>query len=225
MLTVRYSNTKTIDDGFYVWWLKKLPLPMQAKIEKYRNESDRKLTILGKVLLLNLIEHYGLDNDLFLSDLETNEYNRPSFNHQFDFNISHSGRIAICASIMNDSVGIDIEEMVEIKVDEFKNQFSCNELRVIEQSDNPNYDFFKLWTRKEAVVKAIGTGITILSEIEVLKDIVCYNSQAYRIETLPIDDWYIASLSYTGSKKDIVIEKMIIADNSLLPGNNRLYIR
>lgn len=76
------------------------------------------------------------------------------------FNVSHSGDFAIIA-IGNCELGIDIE-----KIDPQFNYseiipivYGITEIDAIQSSEDSRSMFYKFWTRKEAIVKAIGKGI------------------------------------------------------------------
>jgi 4'-phosphopantetheinyl transferase len=186
----------------------KLPVCLRKRIERYYQETDRKLGVLGKMLLINLLNKYKLSEVLFLTELQVNEFGRPFFDYSFDFNISHSGKIAVCAASSTCTVGIDIEEVKNIDFEIFDRQFSCTEWDLIKNDKNSQGRFFELWTRKEALIKAIGSNIGILHEIEVINDIVMYKNRCYRIESVYIDDRYKAAIVYSGDETKIITERL-----------------
>lgn len=75
------------------------------------------------------------------------------------FSISHC-RKAIAVAVSDFPVGIDIE--CERRIDDALIRHTMNEAEraVIEADANPVMEFLRLWTRKEAVLKLRGTGIT-----------------------------------------------------------------
>jgi 4'-phosphopantetheinyl transferase len=89
------------------------------------------------------------------------------------FNVAHSRETILIALGREGRVGVDIEyldretDALEIA----RNSFTPNEFRLIEQAGDPadqRRAFFRCWTRKEAVMKADGRGLSIpLSAIEV----------------------------------------------------------
>jgi 4'-phosphopantetheinyl transferase len=80
------------------------------------------------------------------------------------FNVSHSGASGILAVTLGNEIGVDIERLREIKyADQIaRRYFHSSEIAAICSSALANRDstFLRCWTAKEAVVKAIGTGIT-----------------------------------------------------------------
>jgi phosphopantetheine--protein transferase-like protein len=80
----------------------------------------------------------------------------------FHFNVSHSRGTAVLA-VSDMPVGIDIEKIRELHDVEAVIELSCTEeeSRVLAglDKDAKNRLFFKLWTRKEACVKALGADI------------------------------------------------------------------
>lgn len=74
------------------------------------------------------------------------------------FSLSHSGDF-LALAISDSDVGIDIEKIREAK-ENLVNRVCCeNEKDRIFSSDKPDVEFTKIWTRKEAYLKALGTGI------------------------------------------------------------------
>lgn len=78
--------------------------------------------------------------------------------HALQFSLSHSGEWALLAVCNEQPVGVDIEHMRALsdRVDVAELVFTATE-RVLAQDDA---DFFRLWTAKEAYVKAIGAGLS-----------------------------------------------------------------
>jgi len=90
------------------------------------------------------------------------------------FNYSYSKNICILAVNRNHEVGIDIEKLHTIKNPKsLAKQFFCaNEISYIENAHSTNecsFRFLQVWTRKEAVLKACGLGISEkLNSIDVI---------------------------------------------------------
>jgi 4'-phosphopantetheinyl transferase len=79
------------------------------------------------------------------------------------FNLTHSGALAALAVADAGDIGVDIEEIRPIRENIAERYFSVSEvaqlraLPIAEQDDA----FFRCWTRKEAIVKALGDGLTM----------------------------------------------------------------
>src|SRR5487761_673990 len=89
------------------------------------------------------------------------------------FNLSHSGETVLYAFRRNHQIGVDVEhldrrvEYLEI-AQEF---FAPEEIQSITtlSDDQQCRRFFEIWTRKEAYLKALGTGLSMpLNEFEVV---------------------------------------------------------
>ena len=80
------------------------------------------------------------------------------------FNISHSGDLAVFAFTLLPAVGIDVEELREVssafQIAEY--YFSRAERDALASlTEDQSESFLRCWTRKEAVVKALGGGLAI----------------------------------------------------------------
>jgi len=182
-----------------------LPQFLQNKISKKRKQMDAQLSIAGCLLLLKLIDHFKLD--LTLDDLRYGQYRRPYFDGRFDFNISHSGDRVICCGAMDGTVGVDIELMEPVDVD-YDDYFNQTEQQHIRAAKNQQTEFFKYWTRKEAVLKALGTGVyTPLLGIDVSDNLVIYQKQVFHL--LPMDiDADFAGCAACDVRQELVITKV-----------------
>lgn len=75
------------------------------------------------------------------------------------FNISHSGQYVAC-SVCDRPVGIDIQEIVPYCSEIAVNVCNAVEMTQLSISAEPETEFARIWTKKEAFVKLTGTGIT-----------------------------------------------------------------
>lgn len=78
------------------------------------------------------------------------------------FNLSHSAELALLAIANDCEVGVDLEEVRDVKEMEqlAERFFHPTEVGDIMLAANRNEAFFRHWTAKEAVLKAFGSGIT-----------------------------------------------------------------
>lgn len=91
------------------------------------------------------------------------EQGKPSLAERPDirFNLSHADGIAAC--IVNErECGIDCERVRPYRPNVLRRAFSASEKALIEAAPESERDllFFRLWTLKEAYVKALGIGVS-----------------------------------------------------------------
>ncbi len=111
--------------------------------------------------------------------LARNDMGRPFIVNikDFDFNISHSKSLVVCAACFSENctpvIGIDAEDIY--KKDPMpmaKRFFADGELALLEDSEDRQYTFTDIWTKKEAYLKYMGSGITTaLSSIDTTRDL------------------------------------------------------
>lgn len=106
---------------------------------------------------LMLSELTGLDAFEFIY----NQHGKPSIAGypEIHFSISHCQR-AIAVAVSDSPVGIDVESFRKADDALLHRTMNEEEIRMVEASDCRERTFIELWTRKEAVFKLIGTGIT-----------------------------------------------------------------
>ena len=172
----------------------KMPKMISDKIMTNNDLLTQQLKLKGKLQLLRLLETFRLSYTL--DRLCFTNSNRPYFHSDFDFNISHSGDIVICGGLKNGRIGIDIEKIKPLDINLFENYFSSDEWHIVKKSKNDLSSFYRFWTRKEALAKAIGLGVLEeFSSLEVINDVVETNGCRFYLHELSINEGYIASMA------------------------------
>ncbi|AXT51929.1 4-phosphopantetheinyl transferase [Aquimarina sp. BL5] len=208
MILILYTEIyKSSHNSILDTYLQSLPLEMQQKAKAYIRWQDQQASILGKLLVKNGFEIFNSIKDP-LMHIEQNSYGRPFVKGELDFNISHSGKYVICVFSDMHKVGIDIEEMKPIDYLDFKSQMCDEEWNRLLLSNNKMDEFYKYWTSKEAVIKAIGKGLSIP-----LKSFIINNNET----SMEQDFWFLTPLKidktyrcHLALNKKISKEKMII---------------
>jgi 4'-phosphopantetheinyl transferase len=127
---------------------------------KYKYDIDKKLGLYAEFFVRHQIcKELNISNHEIV--FSKNEYGKPYLTDYpgFQFNIAHTHNAMVIAFSKNE-IGIDIEK---IKVPEFKiakRFFTCSENNYILSHKNPEYAFYEIWTKKEAYIKCLGTGLT-----------------------------------------------------------------
>ncbi len=77
------------------------------------------------------------------------------------FNVSHSHGVSLIGICKNQALGVDLEEIRDLPSREglARRWFHPQEVIALETSGWDPHTFFAIWTAKEAVVKALGTGL------------------------------------------------------------------
>lgn len=167
----------------------------QNKILRFRRWQDAQLSILGRLLLKKEMTYLGYIIDF--EQLQYTEFNKPYFeNTNVEFNISHSGNIVIIViADKNEKIGIDIEKIQPIRVEDFENQMTSKEVQIITNSSNKTLVFYNYWTEKEAVIKANGSGLQIpLKSFEVVDKKTIINNRPYFLMEISINDEYVCNI-------------------------------
>ncbi|MDO3626082.1 4'-phosphopantetheinyl transferase superfamily protein [Mucilaginibacter sp. BT774] len=173
-----------------------LPESLQHQALRKRQWIDKQLSVCGKLLLLELLKEYNSKNSL--ADLKYNEYQRPCFDCRPDFNIAHSGNIVICAMTDEGQIGIDIEQINKLDFNDFTDFFTANEWHFINDHANKFDGFYNFWTRKEAALKAIGSGFhTPLNSVDVSGEELTYDGITYQITPMDVHPDYKCHIAST----------------------------
>ena len=138
------------------------------QVDKYKIKELRYRYILSKGILRQLLADY-LVCEYQEIEFEYNDFGKPgiatsSNADDIRFNLSHSGNLAVFSFVKNKNIGIDVEQVQEIQdMDGVVNLcFSESEKEWfyrISPAEKKEI-FYKIWTTKEAYIKAIGKGFS-----------------------------------------------------------------
>jgi 4'-phosphopantetheinyl transferase len=195
MIKIYFTENKTKwHAGIYEQIILLLPPAIRDKISAYKGWQDRQSRILGKWMLIQLLKDFRMD--ITLDDLTYTSYHKPNLPGPFHFSIAHSADMVVCAATMDAEIGIDIELVKPVDLKDFQDYLTSREWKYIQVSSDPNKIFYQIWTKKEALLKALGRGIDLdPSTIEVLSDPIQYDRKKYSLHTLSIIDGYTAALA------------------------------
>lgn len=136
-----------------------------ATYHQYHKAEDAANFITGRVLVRLLLSRLNncLPEDIVILP---GKYNKPVALHRYTraleiscFNISHHANVVVIA-IARVPVGIDIEMIDDTDYTcMIKDTCTAKEIVFLQQGTFPAELFLRLWTRKEAVLKCIGTGL------------------------------------------------------------------
>jgi 4'-phosphopantetheinyl transferase len=198
--------SKPLNDFDFKRYLNQMPSEIQQKIGRYKNWEDAHTSLIGKLLLIQALQDSGFQKP-DLSLLTYNEYGRPSIPGILDFNISHSETLVLCAIAANGSIGIDAEVLRPINKTDFYNCWTPTEAKAIYEDPEDYKIFYNHWTKKEAVVKAIGNGLNIpLTDIEIKGDLATVVHHGnWHVKEIPLSEKYIVHMASKEPYKKAVV--------------------
>lgn len=195
LLLLQASNEHPLPPERWTHYLASLPTSWIDKIQSFHKWQDRQAALFGKLLIQEGLKRLHLPPTLFLQ-LQTDTNSRPFLPAELDFNLSHSGGQVICAFSQRGRLGIDVEQILPIDLEDFRGVFTEAEWQTIVQAPQPEHQFYQFWTRKEAVVKAVGKGLQIpLKDFSVLSNPVQTATQTWHLQSLPLAPGYACHLA------------------------------
>ncbi len=177
--------------------LSKLQPQRRKQLLSFRFEADKKRCAAAGLLLWNYIYKRHPEN----FTVSYNENGKPTVQNAPFFNLSHSGDF-VMLSVNDTPVGCDIEHLHKAILT--KHVFHPNELErlsVLSEGDARNLEFLRLWTAKEAFLKAIGTGIDAnanMYDLSSFNKIYLSNGSCWKIEHHAVPDFpeYLSCICY-----------------------------
>ena len=149
----------------------------KKQFDKYKHLGTKKEKIVSEIF-----------KKKYIGDYQVNEFGKPISKDKY-FNISHSHEVVVF--VMDDvPVGVDIEKITEAQKEMIEYISNEEEKNYIHDEES----FYEIWTNKEALVKAYGSGIkSKINEIPALpingKRI--YNNVVYYNKTIKYNGYII----------------------------------
>ncbi|XP_017254512.1 uncharacterized protein LOC108224409 isoform X1 [Daucus carota subsp. sativus] len=158
-------------------YLEFLPKSEKERVFSMRGDELQKGALLARALVRTTIARYQT-NQVSPRSLKfrKNIHGKPEVDwqqiedwhpQQLHFNISHTESLVACGVTTHNPIGIDIEEKerkIKHSISSFaKRYFSQQEVQLLSSISDPEIqrqEFIKLWTLKEAYVKALGRGFS-----------------------------------------------------------------
>ena len=160
MLTLYYCNITSFRNltGYDL-----LTPERQTKLNQYKQFSDQ-----VRCLVAGLLLRHALGDELAAS-LTIDSNGKPQLtDSSIHFNLSHSGNYVILG-VSDHIIGVDIEVNAPYSPSVARKCFTLEEQTWLLSNPNNNIQpfsdaFFKLWTGKESIMKAIGQGFRLPPE-------------------------------------------------------------
>jgi len=198
-----------LGNDVHIWKFPAIPLSSSLltkaemeSAERFHFEGDRNRYKTGRHALRLILSRYLSVNPAELT-FTVNRALKPVIQHPaagIHFNISHSGDWVIMGFAAQE-LGVDIEKIDPVFVfqDLLQEHFSAEEKDFITESPEPYLAFYYLWTRKEALTKARGTGLQEnLKEVRVLNKTSFFeqNKKNWKLESFRVSALYPAAIAF-----------------------------
>jgi 4'-phosphopantetheinyl transferase len=186
-LDVWLLSTKMTDDERESHWSTLSP-DEQERAGRFLFDADRDRSIAARGGLRLILSAYsGVRPADFV--FKTGSHGKPSLfgaGIPLEFNVSHSGDCVLVGVTLESPCGVDIEgsRSTHSELAIAERFFGSRELEWLKQTEG---GFLRLWTAKEAIIKAVGRGLSIpLSDVDVT-DVVAGRASSIALETSGIE--------------------------------------
>jgi 4'-phosphopantetheinyl transferase len=175
-------------------YMPQFPDEFQQRILSFHRWQDAQAAILGRLFTQQGIKLYNFNE--VDDEIVYNNYGKPRLRYiPLHFNISHTNNVVVCA-FSYEEIGIDIEKITNIDMETFKPHLTKSEWDQIQTSKNKLSEFYNFWTKKEAIIKLMGKGLSIpLNSFEVIANVVVIENRKINIEPVPINNNYVCNVA------------------------------
>lgn len=176
----------------------------KTRVERYHQNKDKIRFTIGRGMLRFILAAYLNVSPSSLA-FSKSQYNKPILEGPDDlhFNASYAEDL-ILIGVANEPIGVDIEYINRsLNYKELVGEvFTQTEKSLISSSLKGREEFFKLWTRKEALLKAVGRGLG-----DDLKNFSCLDGTQtgtglaildndWKIQSFIVDPQYYVSVAF-----------------------------
>ncbi|WP_434628787.1 4'-phosphopantetheinyl transferase family protein [Chromobacterium sp. CV08] len=132
---------------------------------------------------------------------------------ELGFNLSHSGDAALVALARGLRLGVDLEQRRrdgrELEWRGIAESYFSARERLALAGGDATRRFLRMWTAKEAVLKAIGSGLSGLADVEIALDeadrprLLSAHCGEWRLQALETEDGHAAALAHDGPPRPL----------------------
>jgi|WetSurMetagenome_2_1015567.scaffolds.fasta_scaffold171334_2 4'-phosphopantetheinyl transferase len=195
-----------IDNNNRDLWISKKE---KDKLSNFHRELDKNTALIGKLLLRCGLNDLGYSADMIL-DTKYTEQKRPYLDIPWDFNITHCDDYIAIVFAEQTSAGIDAERIDHLDITDFQNCFTCAEWNDILTTEDQYSQFYYYWTRKEAVLKAIGSGLLIHPSLfSAIENQVVLENSLWFLHQIETDHEHICFLATKDNEPQISVKEIL----------------
>ncbi len=152
------------------------------RVRSYSSQSVGRRFIVRRGLLRQILGKYldyPPERIRFVYNAHGKPFLAPEHSSDLQFSLSDSGDMAALAVGLGEPVGLDVERLRTVRLDEglaSRGSIEGEEVCAINRSATKlSFEFFQAWTRREALAKAEGVGLQMLPG---LSDANCWEDNA-----------------------------------------------
>jgi 4'-phosphopantetheinyl transferase len=213
-------DLEKIDSSYFAHFYHSLSVQNKTRASLFSREKDRNLFVTA---------HYALDRILKeVFDVSPNilidKYGKPYIEDlPIQFNISHT-EDRVLLGFSHQAIGIDIEKMIELPDLDLLIEHSMHpdEILII-NACNPSKKlqlFYSLWTKKEAIVKAMGTGLS--TELNSFSLNSINENGSWNTYELAIDSRYSSAIAVQDTCCSIIGYQLVLTASEIDESLSRL---
>jgi len=191
-------------------WLAALSPARQTQLLGWPDARARHRSLLGSRLLLYGLRAWGFAPQS-LQSLHHPPQGKPTLDLPVDFSLSHCEGRVLCALSAIGAIGVDVESTTEsMRAVDFRRYLS--EAERYWAGDDPQR-FYSLWTRKEAVVKATGSGLARLHEVQTTEDCRArFDKRLWHTPAVSVGSQHVAHLAVLHPLTTLPLEQPRLED-------------
>lgn len=165
IVTLYYAETGLNLPSLLPHLMARLDAAEQARARRFVRDETREVFSLAHALKRYALAEAGVAEPRFLSGPHGKpELSPPQGEPPLRFNLTHTAGMVACAVVRGHDIGLDVEAVDRQIINRgaiARYGFSAAETALLQNSASLEETFISLWTLKEAVVKAIGDGLTL----------------------------------------------------------------
>ncbi|CAN5435499.1 mutanobactin A biosynthesis phosphopantetheinyl transferase MubP [soil metagenome] len=205
-----FKSRKQMRTDLFDSYMNQLPVLSQKKILLYKHWQDAERSLAGNILLKKGLEMLDIKG-YPLSAIKRTKFDKPYFDDNIHFNISHSGLYTICAISETNTVGIDVEQVNEIPLTDFNDFFYKEEWQNVLTSSDRLKAFYTLWTKKEAFLKVIGAGLNVpLNKVVIKDDTIHWENADWLLQEINLEPTHICYLCTNPPFPAFYVKEMLL---------------